>query len=63
MQSMFFFVPIFFISIGTLIDPRAFLASVIPGLVITLLAILGKVIRCGGVLLMTQYSVGLEMIP
>lgn len=68
-QIYLFFVPIFFISIGMLIDPRAFFYSVVPGLLITALAILGKVVGCGGTLLMTKYStrealtVGVGMIP
>jgi Kef-type K+ transport system membrane component KefB len=70
MQQIFlFFVPIFFVSIGMLIDPRAFLSSVVPGLLITSLAILGKVLGCGGSLLMARYTgrealtVGVGMIP
>jgi Kef-type K+ transport system membrane component KefB len=64
-----FFVPIFFISIGMLIDPRAFVSSVIPGLVITTLAIVGKIVGCGAALLVSKYSarealtVGVGMIP
>lgn len=52
-----------------LIDPRAFLSSVVPGLVITLLAIIGKIVGCGGALLISKYSirealtVGVGMIP
>jgi Kef-type K+ transport system membrane component KefB len=64
-----FFVPIFFISIGMLIDPRAFVSSLVPGLLITSLAVIGKVLGCGGVLLAAKYSarealtVGIGMIP
>lgn len=70
MQPIFlFFVPIFFVSIGMLIDPRAFVSSLVPGLLITGLAVLGKVLGCGGTLLLARYSarealtVGVGMIP
>jgi Kef-type K+ transport system membrane component KefB len=70
MQPIFlFFVPMFFISIGMLIDPRAFLSSLVPGLLIMALAILAKVLGCAGVLLATKYSlreaftVGIGMAP
>jgi len=68
-QIFLFFVPMFFISIGMLIDPRAFVSSLGPGLLITALAILGKVIGCGGALLLSKFStrealvVGVGMIP
>jgi Kef-type K+ transport system membrane component KefB len=68
-QIFLFFVPIFFTSIGMLIDPRAFISSLVPGLLITGLAVIGKILGCGGVLLMTKYSarealtVGIGMIP
>ena len=64
-----FFVPIFFVSIGMLIDPKAFVISLVPGLMITALAILGKVVGCGGALLLSKFSarealtVGVGMIP
>ena len=70
MQQIFlFFVPIFFVSIGMLIDPRAFVSSVVPGLLIATLAILGKVLGCGGSLLIAKYTgrealtVGVGMVP
>ena len=70
MQPIFlFFVPIFFVSVGMLIDPRAFVVSLVPGLIITGLAIIGKVLGCGGALLLTKFSarealtVGVGMIP
>jgi Kef-type K+ transport system membrane component KefB len=70
MQPIFlFFVPIFFVSVGMLIDPRAFVISLVPGLIITALAIVGKVVGCGGALLLTKFSprealtVGVGMIP
>jgi Kef-type K+ transport system membrane component KefB len=70
MQPIFlFFVPMFFVSIGMLIDPRAFVISLVPGLIITVLAILGKILGCGGALLLTKFSpreaftVGVGMIP
>jgi len=70
MQPIFlFFVPIFFVSVGMLIDPRAFVISLVPGLIITALAIIGKVLGCGGALLLTKFSarealtVGVGMIP
>jgi Kef-type K+ transport system membrane component KefB len=68
-QIFLFFVPIFFVSIGMLIDPRAFVSSLGPGLLMTALAILGKVIGCGGALLLSKFStrealiVGVGMIP
>jgi Kef-type K+ transport system membrane component KefB len=70
MQPIFlFFVPIFFVSVGMLIDPRAFVISLVPGLIITALAIIGKIVGCGGALLLTKFSprealtVGVGMIP
>jgi Kef-type K+ transport system membrane component KefB len=70
MQPIFlFFVPMFFVSIGMLIDPRAFVISLVPGLVMTALAVLGKVLGCGGALLLSKFSarealtVGVGMIP
>jgi Kef-type K+ transport system membrane component KefB len=63
------FVPIFFVSIGMLIDPRAFVSSLVPGLALTALAVLGKVLGCGAILLPLRYSareaftVGVGMIP
>jgi len=70
MQPIFlFFVPIFFVLVGMLIDPRAFVVSLVPGLIITGLAIIGKVLGCGGALLLTKFSarealtVGVGMIP
>jgi len=68
-QVFLFFVPIFFVSIGMLIDPRAFVTSLLPGLFITGLAIIGKVVGCGGMLLGLKYkpmqalTVGVGMIP
>jgi Kef-type K+ transport system membrane component KefB len=64
-----FFVPIFFVSVGMLIDPRAFVISLVPGLIITALAVIGKIVGCGGALLLTKFSprealtVGVGMIP
>jgi len=70
LQPIFlFFVPIFFVSIGMLIDPRAFVSSLVLGLLITSLAVLGKVLGCGGALLLARYTsrealtVGVGMIP
>jgi Kef-type K+ transport system membrane component KefB len=70
MQPIFlFFVPIFFVSVGMLLDPRAFVISLVPGLLITALAVIGKVVGCGGALLLTKFSprealtVGVGMIP
>jgi Kef-type K+ transport system membrane component KefB len=70
MQPIFlFFVPIFFVSVGMLIDPRAFVISLVPGLIITGLAVIGKIVGCGGALLLTKFSarealtVGVGMIP
>lgn len=57
LQPIFlFFVPIFFVSIGMLIDPRAFVSSLVPGLLITSLAVLRKVLGCGGALLLSRYT-------
>lgn len=63
------FVPILFVSIGMLIDVRAFLTGFLPGLVITLLAVVSKIVGCGTPLLFLGYSkrealrVGVGMIP
>lgn len=42
-----FFVPIFFVSIGMLIDIHLFTNNIIPSLLITVIAIGGKVVGCG----------------
>lgn len=70
LQPIFlFFVPIFFISIGMLVDPRAFVSSLLPGLFLTLIAVVAKIVGSSGALLLTKYSrdealtVGVGMIP
>ncbi len=42
-----FFVPIFFVSIGMLIDIHLFTNNIIPSLFITLIAVVGKIVGCG----------------
>jgi len=42
-----FFVPIFFVSIGMLIDIDLFTNNIIPALFITLIAVVGKIVGCG----------------
>jgi len=70
LQPIFlFFVPIFFLSIGMLVDPRAFLSSLLPGLLLALLAVISKIAGSAGALLLTKYSrhealtVAVGMIP
>ena len=64
-----FFVPIFFISIGMLIDINLFTRNIIPALFITIIAIAGKVGGCGVAALMTGSSgkdalrIGIGMSP
>lgn len=67
-----FLVPIFFATLGMLVDLHAVLADwriVVFGLVITAAAIIGKLIGCGATALMTgfntrgAYRIGLGMIP
>ncbi len=51
-----FFVPIFFVSIGMLVDLRLFTINIIPSLLVTAVAIAGKVVGCGGAALLTGSS-------
>ena len=63
------FMPIFFITLGILIDVNALYEFAVPILVITLLAVLGKLIACSGAALWAKLNpkeallVGLGMIP
>lgn len=64
-----FFVPIFFVSIGMLIDVSVFTSNIIPSLIVTVLAIVGKVGGCGVAALVTGSSrkdalrIGVGMSP
>ncbi|MFH1257824.1 MAG: cation:proton antiporter, partial [Candidatus Micrarchaeota archaeon] len=64
-----FFTPIFFISLGMLVDIPALLANLIPILIITIIAILVKIIGCGAGALLTGTNmkesliVGIGMVP
>lgn len=63
------FMPIFFITLGMLVDVSALAAYAIPILIITLLAILSKAIACGGASLLAKLGtrdallVGIGMVP
>lgn len=63
------FMPIFFISLGTMVDVTALVAYIIPILVISAIAILTKLIACGGVAFLSKMSVteslivGTGMVP
>ncbi|MFH1780287.1 MAG: cation:proton antiporter [Candidatus Micrarchaeota archaeon] len=63
------FTPLFFISLGMLVDIPALLNNIVPILVITILAIITKVVGCGlGAVLMKvpfkeSIAVGVGMIP
>ncbi|MCS4541454.1 MAG: cation:proton antiporter [Euryarchaeota archaeon] len=63
------FVPIFFISIGLLVDFRIFLKAFSLGLIITILAIIGKLVGCGVATFLVGYNlkealrVGIGMVP
>ena len=63
------FVPIFFISIGLLVDISVFLKALPLGLLVTVLAIAGKLIGCGVVVFLMGFKlnealrVGIGMIP
>ncbi len=64
-----FFVPIFFISIGMLIDINLFTTNIIPALFITVIAMAGKIGGCGIAALITGSSrknalrIGIGMSP
>ncbi|MEK6924042.1 MAG: cation:proton antiporter [Candidatus Micrarchaeota archaeon] len=64
-----FFTPIFFISLGMLVDLTALAANIVPILVITLIAVAAKVVGCGagaammGVKLRESIAVGIGMVP
>lgn len=64
-----FFVPIFFVSIGMLIDVSLFTANIIPSLFITIIAIASKVGGCGIAAIISGFSrkdalrIGVGMTP
>jgi Kef-type K+ transport system membrane component KefB len=63
------FLPIFFISLGTMMDVNALSTFFVPIMILTVLAILTKVIGCGGAALLTKLktmeaaAVGFGMSP
>jgi len=64
-----FFVPIFFVSIGMLVNLQLFVEALVPSLIITAIAIVGKVGGCGLASILTGYSkkdslrIGIGMSP
>lgn len=69
-DSLFlFFVPIFFVSIGLRIDIQAFSTSLVPGLVLTAVAVLSKITACTAGAVLTGLSghqalrIGVGMMP
>ncbi len=64
-----FFVPIFFVSIGLRIDIQAFSTSLVPGLVLTAVAVLSKITACTAGAVLTGLSghkalrIGVGMMP
>ena len=64
-----FFTPVFFISLGLLVDVNALAQNIIPVAAITLLAIASKVIGCGtgaavlGSKIKDSFAIGVGMIP
>ena len=74
LKEMFFplealFTPVFFISLGLLIDVNALAANIMPILAITLIAIATKIIGCGAGALLTgsrqkeALAIGVGMVP
>ncbi len=65
----FLFMPIFFISLGILIDVKAIFSFFLPILIITVIAIFSKIIGCGGASLLSKLNindsliVGVGMVP
>lgn len=63
------FMPIFFISLGVLVDVNALAAFAVPIIVLTLIAVLTKVVACGGASLLAKLkprealAVGVGMAP
>jgi Kef-type K+ transport system membrane component KefB len=63
------FTPIFFVSLGMYVDIQALIANLGPIIIITLLAVLTKIIACGlatkatGVNLKDSITVGIGMVP
>lgn len=63
------FMPIFFITLGMLVDVNALAAYAVPILIITVLAILSKAVACGGASLIAKLGmrdallVGVGMVP
>ncbi|MEM2131439.1 MAG: cation:proton antiporter [Candidatus Woesearchaeota archaeon] len=65
----FLFMPIFFISLGILVDVKSLFIYFIPILIITLIAIFSKIIACGGMSFLSKLNfkdsliVGIGMVP
>ncbi|MBS7626687.1 cation:proton antiporter [Candidatus Bathyarchaeota archaeon] len=63
------FVPIFFVSIGMLIDIRIFGDFLIPGVIISIVAVLGKILGCAGAMVFVRwpknqaFRIGVSMVP
>ncbi|MGQ9639643.1 MAG: cation:proton antiporter [Candidatus Bathyarchaeia archaeon] len=63
------FVPIFFVSVGMLIDIRMFSEFLIPGIVVSIIAVLGKILGCGGAAALAKWPrnqalrIGVAMVP
>ncbi|MEW6722040.1 MAG: cation:proton antiporter, partial [Candidatus Micrarchaeota archaeon] len=63
------FMPIFFISLGILVDVRALAEFAVPILILTLVALIAKVLSCGGASLLAglgkrdALAVGIGMAP
>jgi Kef-type K+ transport system membrane component KefB len=63
------FTPVFFISLGLLVDIRSLFTMIIPIIIITVLAIISKIVSCGGVAYFLKLKpvdsliVGVGMVP
>ena len=63
------FMPIFFITLGALVDVRALAASAVPIIALTAIAVLAKIVSCGGASLIAKLkprealAVGIGMAP
>ena len=64
-----FFVPIFFVSIGMMVNLQLFVSAILPSLLITAVALMGKVGACGTAALLTgssprdAFRIGVGMSP